>query len=64
MGPWIAGAGGRRSIDNPRMTRIPPGETLPLEFAPAASRLPERIVPMRPTDGEGPFDDPAYFFEP
>ena len=46
------------------MTRIPPGETLPLEFAPAASRLPERIVPMRPTDGEGPFDDPAYFFEP
>ena len=37
---------------------------LPLEFAPAASRLPERIVPMRPTEGEGPFDDPAYFFEP
>jgi len=46
------------------MTRIPPGEPLPLEFAPAASRLPDRIVPMRPTDGEGPFDDPGYFFEP
>jgi bifunctional non-homologous end joining protein LigD len=39
-------------------------EQLPLEFAPAASRLPERITPMRPTDGEGPFDDPRYFFEP
>lgn len=46
------------------MTRIPPGEPLPLEFAPAASRLPERIAPMRPTDGESPFDDPGYFFEP
>jgi bifunctional non-homologous end joining protein LigD len=46
------------------MTRLPPGEPLPLEFPPAASRLPERIVPMRPTDGEGPFDDPRYFFEP
>jgi bifunctional non-homologous end joining protein LigD len=41
-----------------------PGEPLPLEFAPAASRLPERIAPMRPTDGEGPFDDPRFFFEP
>lgn len=46
------------------MTRIPPGEPLPLEFAPPASRLPERIAPMRPTDGEGPFDDPRFFFEP
>jgi bifunctional non-homologous end joining protein LigD len=46
------------------MTRLPPGEPLPLEFAPGASRLPERISPMRPTDGEGPFDDPRYFFEP
>jgi bifunctional non-homologous end joining protein LigD len=46
------------------MTRMPPGEPLPLEFAPAASRLPERITPMRPTDGEGPFDDPRFFFEP
>ena len=54
----------RRPGDNPRMTRIPPGEPLPLEFAPPASRLPERIAPMRPTDGEGPFDDPRFFFEP
>jgi bifunctional non-homologous end joining protein LigD len=46
------------------MTRHPTGEPLPLEFAPTASRLPERIVPMRPTDGAGPFDDPGYFFEP
>lgn len=46
------------------MTRPPTGDLLPLEFAPTASRLPERIVPMRPTDGEGPFDDPGYFFEP
>ena len=47
-----------------RMTRIPPGEQLPLEFAPTASRVPPRITPMRPTDGEGPFDDAGYFFEP
>jgi bifunctional non-homologous end joining protein LigD len=46
------------------MTRIPPGEQLPLEFAPTGSRLPERITTMRPTDGEGPFDDAGYFFEP
>ncbi len=46
------------------MTRIPPGESLPLQFAPAVSRLPERITPMRPTDGDGPFDDARYFFEP
>jgi bifunctional non-homologous end joining protein LigD len=46
------------------MTRIQPGEQLPLEFAPTGSRLPERITPMRPTDGEGPFDDAGYFFEP
>jgi bifunctional non-homologous end joining protein LigD len=46
------------------MTRQPPAEQLPLEFAPATSRLPERLVPMRPTDGAGPFDDPRYFFEP
>lgn len=49
---------------NPRMTRPPIGDMLPLEFAPTASRLPERIVPMRPTEGGVPFDDPAYFFEP
>jgi bifunctional non-homologous end joining protein LigD len=46
------------------MTRFPPGEQLPLEFAPTGSRLPERVTPMRPTDGEGPFDDAGYFFEP
>ncbi len=50
------------------MTRLPPGtlpdDRLPLEFAPTASRLPGRVTPMRPTDGEGPFDDPRYFFEP
>jgi len=46
------------------MTRIQPGEQLPLEFAPTGSRLPERLTPMRPTDGEGPFDDAGYFFEP
>ncbi len=46
------------------MTRTPPSEPLPLDFPPAASRLPERVVAMRPTDGEGPFDDPRYFFEP
>lgn len=42
----------------------PPGDPLPLEFAAGDSRLPERIVPMRPSDGAGPFDDPRYFFEP
>lgn len=46
------------------MTRIQSGEQLPLEFAPTGSRLPERLTPMRPTDGEGPFDDAGYFFEP
>jgi len=46
------------------MTRAPAGDALPLQFAPSASRLPERIALMRPTDGEGPFDDPGYFFEP
>ncbi|MFH0751531.1 MAG: hypothetical protein V2B17_06815 [Chloroflexota bacterium] len=46
------------------MMRTPTGEPLPLEFAPTASCLPERIAPMRPTDGEGPFDDPGYYFEP
>jgi bifunctional non-homologous end joining protein LigD len=46
------------------MTRPPIGDMLPLEFAPTPSRLPERIVAMRPTEGGGPFDDPAYFFEP
>ena len=57
-------AGVRVADHNPRMTRPPIGDMLQLEFAPTASRLPERIVPMRPTEGGGPFDDPAYFFEP
>jgi len=64
VGTWIAGAGARRPGDNSRMTRIPPAQTLPLEFAPSTSRLPERIAPMRPTDGQAPFDDARYFFEP
>lgn len=42
----------------------PPAEQLALGLARPASRLPERVAPMRPTEGEGPFDDPAYFFEP
>ncbi len=46
------------------MTRLPPAEQLPLEFPPVTSRLPERLVPMRPSDGSGPFDHPGYFFEP
>jgi bifunctional non-homologous end joining protein LigD len=40
------------------------GPTLPLEFAAPRSRLPERIVPMQPTEGAAPFDDPGYLFEP
>lgn len=47
-----------------RSPSAPSGDPLPLEFAGPGSRLPERIVPMRPTDGAGPFDDPRYFFEP
>lgn len=39
-------------------------DRLPLQFAPRAGRLPERVAAMRPTEGDGPFDDPAYFFEP
>lgn len=54
----------RRPGHNAAMTRSPAGDALPLQFAPSASRLPERIAAMRPTDGEGPFDDPDYFFEP
>ena len=57
-------AGVRIAAHNPGMTRQPIGDMLPLEFAPTASRLPERIVPMRPTEDGVPFDDPAYFFEP
>jgi bifunctional non-homologous end joining protein LigD len=43
----------------------PPGDPLPLDFVAAGpSGLPDRVVPMRPTDGEAPFDDPGYYFEP
>jgi bifunctional non-homologous end joining protein LigD len=61
---WIVAALHHGRADNPPMTRTALGEQLPLEFAPAASCLPERIASMRPTEGEGPFDDPGYFFEP
>ena len=46
------------------MTRTAAGDPLPLQFPVRNSRLPERIVGMRPTEGGGPFDDPGYFFEP
>ncbi len=46
------------------MTRRPPGEPLPLAFEAATSRLPDRIPLMRPTWGQGPFDDPGTYFEP
>ena len=42
-----------------------PGEQLDLPIPTAASgRLPSRHVPMQPTQGGGPFDDPGYLFEP
>lgn len=37
---------------------------LPIDDADGAVRLPPRIVPMQPSPGVGPFDDPAYLFEP
>jgi bifunctional non-homologous end joining protein LigD len=45
------------------------GEQLHLVLAEARSgepppRLPGRIVPMVATPGDGPVDDPSYFFEP
>ena len=57
-------ADARPSAHNRTVMRHAIGEHLPLEFAPTGSRLPERIVPMQPTDGAGPFDHPGYFFEP
>ena len=40
-------------------------EQLPLSIEPGPRRgLPERLLPMQPIDGDGPFDDPAWFFEP
>jgi bifunctional non-homologous end joining protein LigD len=43
-----------------------PGEQLglPIEPTGAPDRLPARILPMQPAEGIGPFDDPAYLFEP
>jgi bifunctional non-homologous end joining protein LigD len=42
-----------------------PGDQLPLSIAgDVARRLPARIVPMQPTAGDAPFDDPDYLFEP
>ena len=40
--------------------------TKAMELVSAAKhrRAQQRIVAMRPTEGGGPFDDPAYFFEP
>ncbi len=46
------------------MTEDGRGDRLPLQFGPRPGRLPERVTPMRPTEGDGPFDDPGYFFEP
>lgn len=36
---------------------------LPISTEPGG-RLPERVDPMQPSDGAGPFDDPRYLFEP
>jgi bifunctional non-homologous end joining protein LigD len=42
-----------------------PGEQLdlPIQTEPGLA-LPARLVPMQPSAGVGPFDDPAYLFEP
>jgi bifunctional non-homologous end joining protein LigD len=38
---------------------------LPLDIGPGGNAvLPERLRPMLPVDGERPFDDPDWFFEP
>jgi bifunctional non-homologous end joining protein LigD len=43
-----------------------PGEQLGLPIEPngASERLPARLLPMQPSEGVAPFDDPAYLFEP
>jgi ATP-dependent DNA ligase len=42
-----------------------PEEQLDLQIPTAPpERLPSRIEPMQPSAGAGPFDDPAYLFEP
>jgi len=37
---------------------------LPLGLEPGPGGLADRVRPMLPTGGEGPFDDPGYLFEP
>lgn len=42
-----------------------PGDQLDLSIPTAdGGRLPARLTPMQPMEGVGPFDDPAYLFEP
>jgi bifunctional non-homologous end joining protein LigD len=42
-----------------------PGEQLDLPIPTEAGRaLPARLTPMQPSAAAGPFDDPAYLFEP
>ncbi len=41
-----------------------PGGQLALGLDPATGGLIDSVRPMLPTDGEGPFDDPGYLFEP
>jgi bifunctional non-homologous end joining protein LigD len=42
-----------------------PGEQLDLPIpTEAGTGLPARLAPMQPSLGAGPFDDPAYLFEP
>jgi bifunctional non-homologous end joining protein LigD len=38
--------------------------SLAIDTTAAGARLPARIRPMQPSNGEGPFDDADYFFEP
>jgi bifunctional non-homologous end joining protein LigD len=47
----------------PARDREPSGQ-LPLGLEQGPGRLAHRVRPMLPTEGEGPFDDPAYLFEP
>lgn len=41
-----------------------PGDRLELDIPAAGGRLPPRLVPMQPSSGVAPFDDPDYLFEP
>jgi bifunctional non-homologous end joining protein LigD len=38
--------------------------SLAIDSTAAGARLPARIRPMQPSNGDGPFDDADYFFEP